>query len=70
MGDHVDEARRGTQRARREAKQTVTVELDAVSAAHLRTLADREGTTPEEYAARLVALRLRAICDRVVGGAS
>lgn len=68
MVDHVDEARRGTQKVRRAARDTVTVELDTVAAAHLRTLAEREGVTPEVYAARLVEARLRAVCDLVAGG--
>lgn len=68
MVDHVDEARRGPDRVWRGARDTVTLELDAVSAAHLRTLAEREGVSPEEYAARLVEARLRAVCQLVSGG--
>ena len=70
MVDHVDEARGGPEKARRNRSEAVTVRLDAVSAAHLRTLAERDGVTPEEYAAQLVSARLRAVCDLLAGGGS
>lgn len=68
MVDHVDEARAGTQRVRGETM--VSVQLDAVSSAHLRALAAREGMTADEYASRVVATRLQAICDLAAGGGS
>lgn len=66
MVDHVDEARTGAERVR--GAVTVTVELDAVSSAHLRALAAREGMTPDDYAARVVVTRLQALCDLAAGG--
>lgn len=68
MVESVDESRTRQERASKGPERVYRVALDPVAAAHLRVLAQRDGVTPEEAAARLVSQRLRAMVAGLTEG--